>query len=170
MVKFSVYLNGYVFVMDWSWLNVCGHSSFHWIKKAIFSYWQKYVHKVSVNCLEEGLNLPRKKYDKVNWPAQHDSYSVDWAIKLQTKQTQNLKFKILSGSKQHYLHKIFMSVGMFKVNLLFRTITIPVLKFQQVQSATSCCAKTAEWVAEMSYSVTSWSTQCTEASLSLYLG
>ena len=51
-------------------------------RRAVVSYWQKYVHLVLINCLG-GLSLPRNIVCRFIW---YDLNSVDLAIKPQTNQ------------------------------------------------------------------------------------
>ena len=60
-----------------------GHSLPSADSRRAVSFWHKNVHK---------FWLPRN--GQVNWPAQHDLNSVDWAVKLQTKQQQMCNFTL----------------------------------------------------------------------------
>ena len=69
---------------DWSRTIFSGHSLPSADSRRAVSFWHKNVHK---------FWLPRN--GQVNWPAQHDLNSVDWAVKLQTKQQQMCNFTLV---------------------------------------------------------------------------
>ena len=51
----------------------------------VVSYWHNYEHKYWLTT--ERVKLAQEKCEEVNWLAPHDLSSVDWAVKLQLKQS-----------------------------------------------------------------------------------